>query len=286
MLHIQEIVELLEAKPSGAGWLARCPAHFDKTPSLSFRAGHTVPLIVKCFAGCSHAEIFSAIAELGGISVEQSWFDEPMTVPINGNAEKIKLANGFWQSSRKVVDGDLVQRYFLNRGLQTKVIPECIRFRPRCRISGITGLEFLPAVVVRIDSPEGLISTCLRIYLTKDGCKANFPNPKRLLSSPAKGSAIRLGLPTKELGICEGLETGLAIQNDTDLPVWCSSSAATMPTLQIPRRVERVFIFADHDNAGLRAAEQLAARLNVSGIITQVLVPLVAGNDWLDELLR
>ena len=38
----------------------QCPAHPDRSPSLSVREGHT-SILLKCFAGCSYPEIVAAL---------------------------------------------------------------------------------------------------------------------------------------------------------------------------------------------------------------------------------
>ena len=47
----------------GSGWLARCPAHPDREPSLSVGAGEGGRLLLHCFAGCDFGEIVHALAE-------------------------------------------------------------------------------------------------------------------------------------------------------------------------------------------------------------------------------
>ena len=37
---------------AGDGWMARCPAHEDKTPSLSIGKGDDGRWLLKCHAGC------------------------------------------------------------------------------------------------------------------------------------------------------------------------------------------------------------------------------------------
>lgn len=54
--HLQKI------KRTGEGrWLACCPAHDDKSPSLSIRETNDGKVLVHCFAGCSVYEILSAV---------------------------------------------------------------------------------------------------------------------------------------------------------------------------------------------------------------------------------
>jgi len=59
--------------PRGAGkWIARCPAHEDKSPSLAVKEGER-GLLVKCWAGCTLDQITAAI----GIHVADLFFDGP-----------------------------------------------------------------------------------------------------------------------------------------------------------------------------------------------------------------
>ncbi len=46
---------------SGDGWLAHCPAHRDRSPSLSIGEGDGARVLVKCHAGCTLAAIVAAV---------------------------------------------------------------------------------------------------------------------------------------------------------------------------------------------------------------------------------
>ena len=59
------------ATASGAGWMARCPAHDDRTPSLSIAEGRDGRAVLKCHAGCEP----SAIVAAAGLSM-RDLFDE------------------------------------------------------------------------------------------------------------------------------------------------------------------------------------------------------------------
>ena len=48
-----------KVRETGRGWVGRCPAHQDRTPSLSIARGHTRWLL-KCFAGCDIAQVAGA----------------------------------------------------------------------------------------------------------------------------------------------------------------------------------------------------------------------------------
>ncbi|MCL5281434.1 MAG: AAA family ATPase [Planctomycetes bacterium] len=53
--------KLPQAKPSGKGWTARCPAHDDRRASLSIAAGDDGRALVHCHAGCTPEAVASAL---------------------------------------------------------------------------------------------------------------------------------------------------------------------------------------------------------------------------------
>lgn len=56
------ICRLDQAEQLGNGrWLACCPAHDDRKPSLSIRETADGILLIKCWSGCSAAEILDAV---------------------------------------------------------------------------------------------------------------------------------------------------------------------------------------------------------------------------------
>jgi hypothetical protein len=73
-------------------WIARCPAHDDKRPSLSIKEGDTGALLVYCWAGCSVQAIVAAAG------VELADLFPPREVESDPRAKwkpwRQKLANG------------------------------------------------------------------------------------------------------------------------------------------------------------------------------------------------
>jgi hypothetical protein len=56
-----EIAEQLHARHSGAGWVARCPAHEDRSPSLSIGEGDGGRILLHCFSGCTVEAVCAAL---------------------------------------------------------------------------------------------------------------------------------------------------------------------------------------------------------------------------------
>jgi putative DNA primase/helicase len=54
----------LQARRSGSEWMAKCPAHDDRHPSLSIRESSGKPL-VHCHAGCKQRDVIAALKARG-----------------------------------------------------------------------------------------------------------------------------------------------------------------------------------------------------------------------------
>lgn len=59
---VEEMLARLErVRPCGRGWIARCPAHADRSASLSVAAGDDGRVLIRCFAGCSAVAVVGAL---------------------------------------------------------------------------------------------------------------------------------------------------------------------------------------------------------------------------------
>ena len=59
-----ELVHSLNARQSGGTWMAKCPAHEDRNPSLAIVEKDGKPL-VRCHAGCDQSDVIAALRDLG-----------------------------------------------------------------------------------------------------------------------------------------------------------------------------------------------------------------------------
>lgn len=64
-MSVSAIVQELQARRAGSGWLARCPCHDDKTPSLSIREGDEGQPWLTCHAGCDRETIKAEMKRRG-----------------------------------------------------------------------------------------------------------------------------------------------------------------------------------------------------------------------------
>jgi hypothetical protein len=67
-----EIAHALGARRVGQNrWMARCPAHRERTPSLSIAEGRDGRALVHCFAGCEQIDVIAALRGRGLWSAHQ-----------------------------------------------------------------------------------------------------------------------------------------------------------------------------------------------------------------------
>lgn len=66
MTNLESLAVALDGKPkSGGGYLARCPAHDDRTPSLSIDLGDNGAPLLKCFSGCTQEAVVDELKARG-----------------------------------------------------------------------------------------------------------------------------------------------------------------------------------------------------------------------------
>ena len=57
----EAIAKALGVRKVGAAWVARCPAHEDREPSLSIAHGDNGKVLVRCHAGCEQHRVIAAM---------------------------------------------------------------------------------------------------------------------------------------------------------------------------------------------------------------------------------
>jgi len=297
---------------AGAGsWMARCPAHPDRNPSLSIalRDGR---VLLHCFAGCPPEAVLGAVgltwkdlrepdpwAWRPPSRSELTWKDlrEPdpwawrppfpsrprPPEPEAPSPENRERWESLWERARP--GHPLLRRYLKARGLSLEPPPSL-------RLARWKGE---PVMVARVEGPGGHFGApapqmnLLGLHMTTLEPDGRGRKGKKLAKgSRPKGGAIRL-FPLeagKPLALAEGIETALAVREATGWPVWALVAASFLKEASLPPEVKEVVVCADHDRAGLEAAHALAQRLLREGRRVRLAVPPVEGEDWLDALKR
>lgn len=146
----REIAGRLSARRSGRGWVARCPAHADRHPSLSITEAPSGKVRLKCFAGCPATNVFAALSRTqgGGIPAELS-----AGCLITPPKDPSDIIERIWSQGRPI-SGSIAARYLSARGL-SGARAEALRFHPRLRHPTST---YWPGMIAR--AAQGLTGEC------------------------------------------------------------------------------------------------------------------------------
>jgi len=134
-----------------------------------------------------------------------------------------------------------------------------------------------PALVALVtDTVTRVPLTLHRTWIRADGRKAAVEPPRMLLGGHRKaGGVVRLwpdDMVTRSLGVAEGIETALSLAQAFE-PVWAALDAGNLGAMAALRGIESLVIAADHDEAGIRAAEDCARRWTEAGAVVKVVMP-------------
>lgn len=268
------IVEQLGGTWKGMGGMCCCPAHDDRTPSLSVRVGDT-SLLFHCFAGCTSVDVIKALrAQItAGTGVLST--DEPGRM---ANVDLRPIAEKLWAESRRL-SGTLAARYLASRGLTSHSAQ--LRFHRRVKLGARSEATYHPAMIAAVRDDVGLVAVHRTFLNAKTAGKADIETPKMLLGNPGRG-VVRIGEAARVLGLAEGIETALAAAAIHKIPVWAVLGNERFGMVSIPERVERLVIMADNDAGGVRAAKLAQEGLARPGRVIDIRWPPAQHNDWAD----
>lgn len=280
-------------KPSrnGRGWVARCPAHDDTSPSLSLSLGSGGILLAHCHAGCPFEEIILALKQQGLLPDHESYIDSERYRPQFRQQQNVTTLNRStyarkrWEQSQPP-KGTQVERYLKSRlGEYLKDIPATLRFLPDLR-HGLSGQSYPCMVAAVQDSGEEIIAIH-RTYLQANGQGKAPVEPAKMLLGNARGGTIKLAPATQELILCEGIEDGLSLHSILGKPVWVAGSATLLESIVLPSLplAAIVHIAPDNDDAGKKVTEKLGCRLYAEGRTVNIMPPPLAYKDF-NEILH
>jgi hypothetical protein len=282
----EAIAKGLGGRKAGGGWAARCPAHDDRTPSLSIRDADENKVLVRCHAGCDQERVIAALRGRG-LWGENGPRSSPWTArrkpverePDRGGARRTEMALAIWQSATPA-PGTPVAAYLASRGIHLPP-PSALRFH--------TGLKhpsggFWPAMVALVTNGiDGTPIAVHRTFLARDGGGKAPVDLQKMMLGPCRGGGVRLADPGDVLMVGEGIETCFAAMQASGHPAWAALSTSGLRGLDLPKDVCDVIVLADGDEAGEAAAHDCALRWKRQGRRVRIARP-PQGMDFNDML--
>jgi putative DNA primase/helicase len=272
----QKLVEQLGGRWGANGGMCRCPAHDDRTPSLSVRAGRT-RLLLHCFAGCYASAVLRALQAGDILESSAGGTVEPGSGRGDGmrNAAALRL----WGEARSI-GGTAAAAYLASRGLDTA--SSALRYHPRTPHGPSPLTQYRPALVAAVRDDSGMVAIH-RTFIDPGGPGlAKLAEPRCSLGRFGQG-AVRLGGSAPRFGLAEGIETALSATALFGVPCWATLGTERFRRVAIPAEVRELLLFLDHD-AGGRRAERLAREAFTHVQHIEAHYPERPGDDWNDVL--
>ena len=273
------------ARRSGRWWSCRCPAHDDRSPSLSLRDGDR-GLIVRCWAGCDPREVLAELLRRRLTDRAHTTSSANEVLDDRRDRERrIEIARHVWNGARNA-RRSLVERYLRSRGI-TIPPPFSLRWMPSCK-HGPTE-AYLPEMVAKVVNVDDEFVAVHRTFLRADsaGKAAIDPRLQKMSLGPTAGGAVRLAPldPDRALIVGEGIENTLSLMQLRGLPGWSAIGTSGLKSLVLPQAARRVLIAVDHDphGKGEAAAREAGERWVRQGRKVRLATPSAPG-DWNDVL--
>lgn len=284
-MRAETIALALGGRKAGAGWIARCPAHDDRKPSLSIRDADG-QVLVRCHAGCDQYAVIAALRDRGlwaGGSLHGR--HPPLRAAAAKTqpavlAERSAAAMAIWRATAPA-DGTLAEHYLASRGMVLPPPPSLRFHRGLKHRSG----DVWPCMVALVT--RGCDATPLaihRTFLSRDGSGKAPVDPVKMMLGPCRGGAVQLGELAEVLMVGEGIETCLSAMQATGYPAWAALSTSGLRSLDLPPSVRDVVVLADGDDPGESAARETAFRWRRQDRRVRIARP-PRGTDFNDVLL-
>ncbi len=262
------------------------PNHSHKDRSVSLRLTEEGRILIHCFSlKDDWRDVRRALADRGLLDDEPRADDASMRrapsriVAQPVDEERVARAGRLWAESTPLKHS-VAEAYLRRRAVPAGLWKStALRFHPR--MTSLDDRARRPTLVAAIRDTQGALQGVQVTLLSAHGtAKAALATPRRVIGK-LMGGTVRLADAQDELAVGEGVETMLTASDVFGVPAWAALSADNLGRLILPHPLRRLIIAADNDEAGMRAARSLRARMASSARVE--IEPAPAGfNDWND----
>lgn len=180
--------------------------------------------------------------------------------------------------------GTLVESYLRARAIPG-AIPHSLFYHPSLlHAPSSTRWPAMVAAVMRW--PGDVLVALHRTYLAHDGSGKAPVTPNKMMLGSVAGGAVRFGDALETIIVAEGIETALSLYHATGITTWAALSTSGIRGLILPppATTPHIILAADHDTAGITAAQEAAEKWQRLGHLVKVAIPPAPGMDFNDVL--
>jgi len=262
------VIQRLGGVWSGRHAMVRCPAHEDRTPSLSIRQGRN-SILVHCFAGCDGAAVMRGIRQVLGHTIPDQ---RAMPEPANDREAPFRR---LWADGRSI-EGTLGERYLRDvRGI--RFVPADVRFHARCPMGRGSAARFLPALLVGVFVRERLIAI-QRLFLDSDTAVRTH----RMMLGNSRGGTWPARFEGGVMRIAEGFESACAYRQLTGQEAGTCFGVRNFARFEPDLGAEALLLLPDNDDEGQAFARRVADLRRGDGLPIAIGKCPAGYGDWAD----
>lgn len=266
-IDVKTAAQLLGGEARGGKIVCPGPGHSKRDRSLSVTFFADGSFVTNSFSGDDFRDCRDHVKTVLGLSNDleprQVLAPQPASISSGSTMARQRMLTRLWDSCVPIA-GTLGEQYLATRGLSYD--GDGWRYRPASR-----------ALIAMIsDAVTGEPCGYHETQLDAEGRKL-----RRLMHGRAAGGCVRLhdDQTPPDLGIAEGIETALATGF---APIWACLSSSIMKGFPVLAGVNSLTVFADHDRAGIAAANAVAERWHAAGREVTLTMPAEPGRDFAD----
>ena len=250
--------------------MVRCPAHDDRTPSLSIRQGQT-SILVHCFAGCTGTDVMRAIRQVLGRSIADQ-------IPLPRSQDNRPAPYRRLWDEALPIERTLAERY-LRDVRRITFIPPDVRFHSRCPIGKGKAVRFLPALLVGVFMQRRLIAI-QRLFLDP----ATATRTARMMLGNSCGGTWPSRFTGNIMRIAEGFESACAYRQLTGRDAGTCFGVRNFAGFELADGSAQLALLPDNDNEGQTLARRACIRRREQGVAATIIACPPGYGDWADML--
>ena len=279
LLH--SIATALNAKRSGASYVAQCPICRNEKYTLNIWTGDDGKIGLRCYysiLGRCHTIAHIFHLQSLGVDIDQN--------DLTGSKNKPSETWPEIWTAGSPIKGTAVDEYLFRRGIDITMLPDIITSKLKSipRLKHPTGPRLPVMLGIMQSTKDGHEQAIHRTYLNPMGTNKADVIPNKMTLGDPKGGVIRFGEPVNGvIAAGEGIETCLSFYLMFGINVWCATSVGGLLTINFPVGIKEIIWIVDNDSPGLQTLDGAISAFGRS-IPIRPMLPSKGYKDFNDEL--
>lgn len=276
---IHAVAVALQAKKSGASYVAQCPICRNEKYTLNIWLGDDGKIGLRCYysiLGRCHTIAHVFHLQSLGVDIDQ----DDLTGSKHRHSETWPE---IWTGGVEIT-GTAADEYLFRRGIDITQLPPVylkqLKFLPKFKHP--TGPRLPTMIGIMRNALTNASQALHRTYLNPMGTDKADVTPNKMTLGDPKCGVIKFGEPKNGvIAVGEGIETCLSFHLMFGVNVWCATAVGHLLEILFPTDIKEVIWIVDRDEPGLLTCDLARKHYDIP---IRPMMPAKGFNDFNDEL--